>query len=68
MEDNKTPQKRRRIPKRELTEEEKPLDLRIQEYNRLVGLYFKMQEQKLNTDEILIKIEIIKERLNNEIK
>lgn len=65
---SKVPQKRGRKPKHEiLNDEDKMIDIRIQEYNRLVTLFFKMQDQKLNTEEIELKIDILKYQLDNYI-
>lgn len=68
MKKNKVLQKRRRKPKHELlNDEDKTIDIQIQEYNRLVSLFFKMKDQKLNTEEIELRIDILKYHLDNDI-
>lgn len=68
MKKNKVLQKRGRKPKHELlNDEDKPIDIQIQEYNRLVTLFFKMKDQKLNTEEIELRIDILKYHLDNDI-
>lgn len=59
--------KRGRKPKQLLNDDDKPIDIQIQEYNRLVSLFFKMKDQKLNTEEIELRIDILKYRLDNNI-
>lgn len=68
MKKNKVLQKRGRKPKHELlNDEDKTIDIQIQEYNRLVSLFFKMKDQKLNTEEIELRIDILKYHLDNDI-
>lgn len=70
MKKNKVPQKQGRKQGRKhelLNDEDKTIDIQIQEYNRLVTLFFKMKDQKLNTEEIELRIDILKYRLDNDI-
>lgn len=64
---NKEPRKYKRDKNKELSEEDKPICLKIQEYNKLVTIFYKMQDLKLNTDEIERKIDLQKSILDANI-